>query len=40
MHNHLNFQLQTINELDKLYTKTDMYIYYFRIPHLFVLKFA
>ena len=33
MHNHLNFQLQTINELDKLYTKTDMYIYYFRIPH-------
>ena len=42
--NHFNFQLQTINELDKLYTKTDMYIYYFRIPHntpsLFVLKFC
>ena len=31
--NHFKFQLQTINELDKLYTKTDMYIYYFRIPH-------
>ena len=31
--NHFNFQLQTINELDKLYTKTDMYIYYFRVPH-------
>ena len=42
--NHFNFQLQTINKLDKLYTKTDMYIYYFRIPHntpsLFVLKFC
>ena len=31
--NHFNFLLQTINELDKLCTKTDMYIYYFRIPH-------
>ena len=42
--NHFKFQLQTINELDKLYTKTDMYIYFFRIPHntpsLFVLKFC
>ena len=42
--NHFKFHLQTINELDKLYTKTDMYIYYFRIPHntpsLFVLKFC
>ena len=42
--NHFNFLLQTINELDKLYTKTNMYTYYFRIPHikpsLFVLKFC
>ena len=44
--NHFNFQLQTINKLDKLYTKTDrdMYTYYLRIPHntpsLFVLKFC
>ena len=32
------------NELDQVYTKTDMYIYFFRIPHntpsLFVLKFC
>ena len=31
--NHFNFQLQTINKLDKLYTKTEMYTYFFRIPH-------
>ena len=30
--NHFNFQLQTINKLDKLYTKTEMYTYFFRIP--------
>ena len=35
--NHFNFQLQTINKLDKLYTKTDMYTYFFRIPHTFCL---
>ena len=42
--NHFKFQLLTINELDQVYTKTDMYIYFFRIPHntpsLFVLKFC
>ena len=32
--NHFNFQLQTINKLDKLYTKTDMYTYFFRIPRI------
>ena len=31
--NHFNFQLQTINELDKLYTKTDMYCFESLIIH-------